>query len=159
MNDKNEKEFICKLCNEYKVFQHRSSVIRHINIYHLNLKPFKCDENGCSLKLGRQHLLVLHSRVHSGEKPYKCPDKDCNKSFKQKAHLTEHIRVHTGEKPYQCEYCQQKFRQKSVLDTHRRRHTGERPFRCGYCGKDFSHYTSYWRHVKKRICLKKIGLD
>ena len=31
----------------------------------------------------------------------------------------------------------------------------ERPFKCNECGKDFSHYTSYWRHTKNRICLKK----
>eukprot|EP01084_Bolivina_argentea_P273180 465276_1 len=142
-----------QICN--KTFTHRSSLTRHKKSAHYNHKPFKCKFKGCSLSFTRLHLLKLHNRVHSEEKPFKCPDKYCKKAFKQRAHLTEHIRVHTGEKPYTCPFCGTKFRQKFVMDTHKRRHTGERPFRCQLCGKDFSHYTSFWRHKKNKICLKK----
>ena len=59
-------------------------------------KQFKC--NYCSEQFAKNHILVAHERIHTGEKPFQC--NFCEKSFCQRASRISHERLHTGEKPF-----------------------------------------------------------
>jgi len=110
-------------------------------------KPHHCLQ--CIKSFSSKHLLVQHSRVHTGEKPYKCAI--CDLNFKQLSHVHQHTRkVHTGEKPYRCTLCERRFKQLSHLQQHTRLHTGERPYKCHIpeCGRTFIQMSNLQQHLR-----------
>jgi len=110
-------------------------------------KPHHCPT--CPKSFSSKHLLVQHSRVHTGERPYKCAI--CDLMFKQLSHVHQHTRkVHTGEKPYECKLCERRFKQLSHLQQHTRLHLGERPYKCHIpeCGRAFIQLSNLQQHLR-----------
>jgi len=116
-------------------------------------KPHHCLQ--CIKSFSSKHLLVQHSRVHTGEKPYRCTL--CERRFKQLSHLQQHTRLHTGERPYKCHIpeCGRTFIQMSNLQQHLRSHESpaealkNRPFLCDICRKGFATESSLITHSAK----------
>jgi len=125
-------------------------------------KPHHCPT--CPKSFSSKHLLVQHSRVHTGEKPYEC--KLCERRFKQLSHLQQHTRLHLGERPYKCHIpeCGRAFIQLSNLQQHLRSHESpaealkNRPFRCDICGKGFATESSLITHSAKHQQQSMVGV-
>ena len=89
----------------------------HINAAHLKLKPFKCDQ--CSYSTSAKYSLKEHSfnHFHQNLRPHKC--NDCGKSFVRKNKLKIHINaVHLKLKPFKCSTCDASFARNEDLKKH-----------------------------------------
>ncbi|CAG9583079.1 unnamed protein product [Danaus chrysippus] len=107
-----ERNCTCDQCGSS--FTKNSSLMKHIKLKHLGLKPHQCDK--CSMKFTSKDHLKRHYRSHTGEKPYKCDL--CERAFSQTNDLVKHRRVHVGDKTYKCMECTQSFRLKYELQQH-----------------------------------------
>jgi len=115
-------------------------------------KTFKCEY--CAQVFAQKHLLVKHTRKHTGEKPYDCTL--CPKTFAHLDYLIKHTRTHTGEKPFQCTQCEKAFASNQNLTAHMKFHTGDYPLVCLTCGKAFKMEESakFSKHVKNHTVPK-----
>ena len=81
----------CPYCPYEPKQKHK--VTRHIQIRHLGIRNYKCDE--CSELFQTQQNLDNHKRTHTGEKPFACPQ--CDFSSANKGNVTKHIKnIHGG---------------------------------------------------------------
>ena len=89
-------------------------------------KKFSCQV--CKKTYSSKNGLNYHHKLkHDESNPNKC--KICFKVFAYKSLLVIHTRVHTGEKPYVCSTCGKRFTQKNQLQTHKTTHNMERKFK------------------------------
>ncbi|KAJ8984122.1 hypothetical protein NQ317_017332, partial [Molorchus minor] len=134
-NDCEESNFQCKWEKCYQMYDSQSSLVKHIEKSHVELKrgdEFTCYWENCprsTKPFNARYKLLIHMRVHSGEKPNKCPFKGCNKAFSRLENLKIHQRSHTGERPYLCQYanCPKSFSNSSDRAKHQRTHFDTRP--------------------------------
>ncbi|XP_047738277.1 zinc finger protein 578-like isoform X2 [Hyalella azteca] len=119
----------------------------HLNTVHAKLKPFKCDE--CDSYFSRKGDLKAHiSRVHLKDRPHSCPH--CSYSVWSKAGLARHISiVHLKLKPHKCPQCDHSCSSKRNLDYHVNSvHLKLRPHKCQTCKRGFYQKTKLEQHMK-----------
>eukprot|EP00035_Acanthoeca_spectabilis_P002802 m.89619 g.89619 ORF g.89619 m.89619 type:complete len:229 (-) comp11760_c0_seq1:278-964(-) len=80
----------CTICNN--VYKQSSSLKQHLNS-HKGIKPFACDEPGCSGRFAARSALKRHAILHTGARDHTC--EHCGKGFARKDALHQHMRVHS----------------------------------------------------------------
>ena len=104
-------------CTECQsVFTSALTLQYHINAAHLKVKPFKCDQ--CSYSASAKYSLNEHDRfVHQNLRPHKCSD--CGKTFARNDKLKIHVdAVHLKLKPFKCSSCDALFARNWELNNH-----------------------------------------
>ncbi|CAG0902032.1 unnamed protein product [Darwinula stevensoni] len=127
---------------------------------------FKCDVNGCAIRIKSRETLDYHRRCHSGE-VFACPE--CKEHFSHWRNLSVHLwRAHVIDMElYSCDQCNYKtYSQSKLMNLHKRIHSSERPYLCDTCGKGFktnkqlrSHKTVHQdKKVSKRLSSRQCDL-
>jgi uncharacterized Zn-finger protein len=126
-----------------------------INITKLDdgdLKPYKCQYEGCGKRFTKSSNLTQHLRIHSGKKI-----SSFFFSFYSRFVFRDFV---LGEKPFHCDLCGRSFRQSGNLTKHLKSHenahlrwnrsTSEKPFKCPHegCDKSFTAKSSLQNHVR-----------
>lgn len=65
---------------------------RHIEIIHLGLRRFECNE--CGRMLSSKQNLLDHLNIHTGAKPYICEVPECGHPFRQLSQYYIHRQLH-----------------------------------------------------------------
>ncbi|GBP02164.1 Serendipity locus protein H-1 [Eumeta japonica] len=52
--------------------------------------------------------------------------------------------------PYACQYCNKLFRFKQIMKNHELQHTGAKPYICQICPMEFTNWSNYNKHMKRR---------
>ncbi|XP_023939880.2 gastrula zinc finger protein XlCGF26.1 isoform X1 [Bicyclus anynana] len=109
----------CGACG--KKFRCRSSLMRHLKLYHMGERNHKCDK--CDYASLTAYNLSMHKKKHEEVRPFVCHI--CKKSYKWKAILKRHMLIHLDIRPHVCPVCGQAFIQKTSLQSHvNRQHPG-----------------------------------
>ncbi|KAK6629138.1 hypothetical protein RUM43_002955 [Polyplax serrata] len=98
---------------------------------------FRCDINGCKVRLQSEKNIQYHRRCHEGTL-YNCPEccKDCSTWVSLSSHLWQAHKI--DMELYKCDQCPYKTPSYSRLtNIHRGIHGKARPFLCDICGKGF----------------------
>ena len=98
---------------------------------------FRCDINGCKVRLQSEKNIRYHRRCHEGTL-YNCPEccKDCSTWVSLSSHLWQAHKI--DMELYKCDRCPYKTPSYSRLtNIHRGIHGKARPFLCDICGKGF----------------------
>lgn len=118
------------------------------------IRPFKCDEDGCSKGyFYKTHLDRHKSRSHSDlvilTKTI-CPSVGCNRMFESQGGLKRHInKVHSVENlKFHCPHCDKKFNKSKQLRFHIAEHNGEPPLRCEKCDAGVFSANELKRHMR-----------
>ncbi|XP_045132286.1 uncharacterized protein LOC123516745 [Portunus trituberculatus] len=107
-----EKPYKCCICSAN--FATNSSLSKHVQYSHYNIRDYECDI--CKKKFISKAKVEEHIKVHTGEKPFKCHV--CNRAFNKKNNLKNHMYVHSANKKYKCEICGGGFMRKSTIENH-----------------------------------------
>ena len=87
------KEFHCDKCE--KCYTSNTSLAQHIDVIHLDKRPFVCNE--CGKQFGRRGSLKIHILIHTKEFPFWC--EHCFEGYKEKQILKRHlIKCHPTDK-------------------------------------------------------------
>ena len=81
-----EKTFRCTVDGCSEAFYTEREQQKHVDVVHLNIKPFHCEV--CGESFAQKHLLNGHKLIHSDKRTFICPF--CGKGFKQSATLYRH---------------------------------------------------------------------
>ncbi|XP_042217253.1 uncharacterized protein LOC121862909 [Homarus americanus] len=107
-----EKPYKCSICKAS--FSTSSSVAKHVQYAHYNIRDYSCDI--CNKTFISRPKLVEHTKVHTGEKPYECHI--CKRAFNKKNNLRTHMYVHSTNKRYKCELCGEGFMRRAAIENH-----------------------------------------
>ncbi|CAH0404374.1 unnamed protein product [Chilo suppressalis] len=134
---------ICETCGKsfYNIYSLRNHVIAHTDA-----RPFECDV--CKQRFKTRSQIINHVKGHDSFKQYAC--EQCGRRFKLKQQLNSHSIIHTDLMPHVCSYCNKAFRFKNLMIQHVRLHTGVKPYSCDPCGRDFTNWSNYNKHMKRR---------
>ena len=138
----------CDIC--YKHFASRKSKERHIELIHLGIKRFYCEE--CDRYFSTIALLEGHKRSKHGAKMLECSK--CSAEFSYNAQLQCHIKKCQSNfmflQKYKCSQCDLDYTEKRSLSAHiATKHQGRNSV-CEICGTVFAYRSSYRKHMKRR---------
>ena len=143
-NGKEKQLFCCEYCS--KQFKTLPRLKGHINMVHLKIKNFPCEQ--CDKSFFRKYNLQEHSRIeHSdGIKKFLCAD--CGNCYltSQKLHL--HNKTVHGSKNFECDKCHKCFALQRLLNEHVKKAHGVREEKCPQCDKCFTNKTSVTIHIR-----------
>ncbi|KAG6444293.1 gastrula zinc finger protein XlCGF57.1 [Manduca sexta] len=138
-----KRNYTCDRCG--KMFYNKGTLTSHI-MSHDKIRPHAC--RICNKSFLFPNMLRRHVEMHSGIKPFSC--EQCGRCFRLQYQLNAHKIVHTDSMPYVCQYCNKAFRFKQILKNHERQHTGAKPYACQHCGMEFTNWSNYNKHMKRR---------
>ncbi|CAH2988196.1 unnamed protein product [Chilo suppressalis] len=138
-----KRNYTCDRCG--KMFYNKGTLTSHI-MSHDKVRPHLC--RICNKSFLFPNMLRRHVEMHSGIKPFSC--EQCGRCFRLQYQLNAHKIVHTDSMPYVCQYCNKAFRFKQILKNHERQHTGAKPYSCNHCGMEFTNWSNYNKHMKRR---------
>lgn len=141
-NDR-KRNYACDRCG--KMFYSKGTLTSHI-MAHDQIRPHIC--RICNKSFLFPNMLRRHVDMHSGVKPFSC--EQCGRCFRLQYQLNAHKIVHTDSMPHVCQYCNKAFRFKQILKNHERQHTGAKPYSCQSCGMEFTNWSNYNKHMKRR---------
>ena len=122
-------------------FKTKATLNTHINGFHSNIKPFKCEECGKTFKLST--VWKRHQLGHKSQLYFRCTFEDCQHLSNSAYDLEKHKKlVHNIlRKLNECEWpgCGYQTHRPDSFKAHKRLHTGEKPYLCDWpdCGKTF----------------------
>lgn len=90
---KNSLMFTCYYPDCLKAYPTKYNLHRHINVSHLLIRKFECDE--CFSRFTCKQNLRDHRLIHLDLKPFPCIT--CSKSFRQISQLRAHTNVHKAK--------------------------------------------------------------
>lgn len=180
-----EKSFCCDLCgSKFKTRQEiKVHVLRHKGLWQYStvqrlypmktrvkkervikipdeLKPYRCEYEGCQRRFKVHSQLIDHVNVHLGIKPFKCDY--CSETFRAKNALTTHQKIHTDPYKHWCHVCQRTFATKNALQDHNDSHHDLLPYCCSYCQQTFRFKKQLIAHIETHeritceICSKSV---
>ena len=82
------------------------------------MKPFQCDEPGCSWGFVTQNKLNRHKQSHTKTKMFECNIEGCKKSFTTVYNLNTHLKLHNRAFAFECSICVSKFQTQRELELH-----------------------------------------
>ncbi|XP_013196758.2 gastrula zinc finger protein XlCGF26.1-like [Amyelois transitella] len=138
-----KRNYTCERCG--KMFYNKGTLTSHI-MSHDKIRPHVC--RICNKSFLYPNMLRRHVEMHSGVKPFSC--EQCGRCFRLQYQLNAHKIVHTNSMPHICQYCNKAFRYKQILKNHERQHTGAKPYSCQQCGMEFTNWSNYNKHMKRR---------
>ncbi|KAM3955774.1 LOW QUALITY PROTEIN: uncharacterized protein ACR2FA_010290 [Aphomia sociella] len=138
-----KRNYTCERCG--KMFYNKGTLTSHI-MSHDKIRPHVC--RICNKAFLYPNMLRRHVEMHSGVKPFSC--EQCGRCFRLQYQLNAHKIVHTDSMPYVCKFCNKAFRYKQILKNHERQHTGDKPYSCQQCGMEFTNWSNYNKHMKRR---------
>ena len=140
----------CSYVGKYK-FQ----VKNHQQRIHSELKPWRCEFPGCSLRFKCKYYLNSHKRKHETDpetrKPHRCKFSKCEYRAAVKGTLKNHIEAkHTPSKPrnVSCPLCPKLFNSGGALKSHVQTHVRELRLSCTHCNFSTHSQGSLRIHVK-----------
>ncbi|XP_026488755.2 gastrula zinc finger protein XlCGF26.1-like [Vanessa tameamea] len=141
-NDR-KRNYTCDRCG--KMFYNKGTLTSHI-MAHDQVRPHIC--RICNKSFLFPNMLRRHVEMHSGIKPFSC--EQCGRCFRLQYQLNAHKIIHTDSMPHVCQYCNKAFRFKQILKNHERQHTGAKPYSCKSCSMEFTNWSNYNKHMKRR---------
>ncbi|KAL4710356.1 hypothetical protein ACJJTC_003753 [Scirpophaga incertulas] len=138
-----KRNYTCDRCG--KMFYNKGTLTSHI-MSHDKIRPHVCKI--CNKSFLFPNMLRRHVEMHSGVKPFSC--EQCGRCFRLSYQLNAHKIVHTDSMPFVCQFCSKAFRYKQILKNHERQHTGAKPYSCKNCGMEFTNWSNYNKHMKRR---------
>ncbi|XP_039748354.1 gastrula zinc finger protein XlCGF26.1-like isoform X2 [Pararge aegeria] len=141
--DDRKRNYTCDRCG--KTFYNKGTLTSHI-MAHDKVRPHIC--RICNKSFLFPNMLRRHVEMHSGIKPFSC--EQCGRCFRLQYQLNAHKIIHTDSMPHVCQYCNKAFRFKQILKNHERQHTGAKPYSCQSCSMEFTNWSNYNKHMKRR---------
>ncbi|XP_041986833.1 zinc finger protein 93-like [Aricia agestis] len=141
--DNRKRNYTCDRCG--KTFFNKGTLTSHI-MAHDQVRPHICMI--CNKSFLFPNMLRRHVEMHTGIKPFSC--EQCGKCFRLQYQLNAHKIIHTDSMPHICQYCSKAFRFKQILKNHERQHTGAKPYACQKCNMEFTNWSNYNKHMKRR---------
>ncbi|XP_028164768.1 gastrula zinc finger protein XlCGF26.1-like [Ostrinia furnacalis] len=138
-----KRNYTCDRCG--KMFYNKGTLTSHI-MSHDKVRPHVCKI--CNKSFLFPNMLRRHVEMHSGVKPFPC--EMCGRCFRLQYQLNAHKIIHTDAMPHVCTYCNKAFRFKQILKNHERLHTGAKPYSCSQCHMEFTNWSNYNKHMKRR---------
>ncbi|XP_018576066.1 zinc finger protein 470-like [Anoplophora glabripennis] len=153
------KIHLCPLkCN--KAYLHVAEAKLHI-LKHIQIKPYKCNQRGCSWQFYTASKLARHKETHSNNRNFICDISGCKKTFSTIYNLNDHKRRHSKPATLPCSVngCNLLFQNEKQRRAHYKAHDNrDAPFHCsiGKCTKSF--FTKSILDAHSRSCTQK-GLE
>ncbi|XP_049545761.1 zinc finger protein 184-like [Anopheles darlingi] len=146
----------------------------HLN-EHDNVRPYVCDQAGCTsaftgLVFLNRHKKLWHTDYYYAvcgvcgkqcktqgiyqthlsyhEEP-KLPCTICGKLMRNKRAIWKHMKTHSNDRKHVCTVCNKRFTIAYTLRVHMRIHTNEKPYPCGQCDKRFQYKCLLKSHHRK----------
>ena len=132
---KEKNKLVCTKCG--KVYSSTTDLKRHMNSFHLKLKPSKCTD--CPAAFTRENSLQYHIKTLHENNYEKHPCLQCDKVFKLNDSLKHHVlSVHEKQFDFKCEFCGKDFTTQETLSTHISRIHKQKEMHCEICDKKFT---------------------
>ena len=144
----NKFEWTCPEPTCERLFDKRSQLVLHIWSHH-NIKPFKCNHEGCKWSFATEVKLKRHLITHEDlPKPFKCNLPGCiDRSFSTVYNLNAHIKTHSVEDTFSCAICVGGFRNQRTLDLHMKSDHGSPNYTCPQCNNSYYTKTDLDKHI------------
>uniref|UniRef100_A0A182K2Y5 Protein krueppel n=1 Tax=Anopheles christyi TaxID=43041 RepID=A0A182K2Y5_9DIPT len=149
----------------------------HLN-EHENIRPYVCDQEGCSSTFAGLVLLNRHKKLWHTDYFYavcnvcgkkcktqgiykthlsyheepKLPCTVCGKLMRNKRAIWKHMKTHSNDRKHVCGVCNKKFTIAYTLRVHMRIHTNDKPYPCGECDKRFQYKCLLKNHYQRYHC-------
>lgn len=162
MLHKNPKVFSCPYEGCSRQFKEASTVRKHVNAVHLNIRNFLCEFCVARFKTSsalKNHIACLHPSKED-KQDFSC--NVCGKTFSRKIGLQRHGSLHTSVKSFTCSFegCGKSFRLKETLSKHENCvHKEVKPYQCIVCKEKFSRRVYLDTHMYKHTGIKNFSCD